>query len=323
LYWHLMVLGVYMFVGKEIMEGYLPLGLYSSLISLAVAFATSCVGLIGAEAEVSTAWNVVTKLNSLAAIEGSKFRRPGAAEAVAKEGVKFESVTREPDVRNVSFELFPGQTIAIVGPTGSGKTKLMELLVGFDSPDSGTIRSGSRDVTTFGEGWVEEAVSFVGHDVALFYGRTLAENIAGSRNFSQKVLEDVLRRVAVTKIAGQPKDLASLGDVVIGHGEGSWLPEFSMQRKIALARALYKDAPLYLLQEPTNRLDMFSEQAVLTELKELAKRGKIVVVSTGRLQIVQQADVVIVMKHGKVVEIGSHDDLVNNSAIYKEMASFG
>lgn len=220
-------------------------------------------------------------------------------------------------LRGVALHIAAGERVALVGPSGSGKTTLMQLLPGFYRPTRGRILLDGEAADEFDLVDRRRQFAWVGQNVTLFSGSVL-ENIAyGDREPDRKRAEQVARDAeAWSFIEGLPQGL----DTPIGE-DGSRLSGGQRQR-LAIARALYRDAPILLLDEPTSALDPESEGRIQAAI-ERAMRGRTTVVIAHRLHTVRDADRIVVLEDGCVVEQGRHAELVAQGGRYVELLAAG
>jgi ATP-binding cassette subfamily B protein/subfamily B ATP-binding cassette protein MsbA len=199
---------------------------------------------------------------------------------------------------------------AIVGPSGAGKSTVFHLLTGLAEPDAGVIRIGGQDVRGFTLPDQRALFATVSQDTALF-DESLRENIVMGRDgVSTDHLSDVVRAAHLSDVvAAMPGGLDSPAGP-----RGSALSGGQRQR-VAIARALIADAPVLLLDEATSALDAQSEAAVAAALATLAK-GRTTLVIAHRLSTVREADKIVVMDRGRVVEQGRHEELIARGGLY-------
>ena len=216
-------------------------------------------------------------------------------------------------LRDVSFTIEPGQVVGIVGPTGSGKSTVLSLLPRFYDPSGGRILIDGRDVATFKLDALRAQVGFVLQETVLFRG-TIRENIAYGRPGATD--EEI---VAAAKIANADEFISRMPhgyDTVVGE-RGDTLSGGQRQR-IGIARAVIRNSPIMILDEPTAALDTESEHLVIDALRELMK-GRTVIMIAHRLSTISEADKIIVLKDGVVAEEGSHSALLALGGVYAEL----
>lgn len=216
-------------------------------------------------------------------------------------------------LNNVSI-LLPAQKVtAIVGSSGSGKTTLIKMLLGFYNPVEGEIRVGENNLNNFNQSWWRSKCGVVMQDGFIF-SDTIAKNIAVSDEHIDR--ERLLYAVKVANIQDYIDSLPLRYNTKIGQ-EGVGLSQGQKQR-ILIARAVYKNPEYIFLDEATNALDANNENVIMGNLNQFF-RGRTVVVVAHRLSTVRNADQIIVLEKGRVVETGSHHELVDRSGAYFDL----
>jgi ABC-type multidrug transport system fused ATPase/permease subunit len=245
--------------------------------------------------------------------------RPGAALAtriegrVTFEGVRFAYVPEEQVLRGVSFEAPPGKTLAIVGPTGAGKSTVLQLVSRFYDATGGRVLVDGRDVRDYDPRSLRARIAVVPQDVFLFTG-TVLENV---RLFDPSIprdrVEAAARAVHLDRLLARlPR---GLDEEVRERGQNFSLGE---RQLIAFARALAHDPAILVLDEATSSVDTETELLVQDALATL-RRGRTTIVVAHRLSTVQGADQILVMHRGEVRERGTHADLVRRDGIYRRL----
>lgn len=233
---------------------------------------------------------------------------------VAFVGVSYTYPGREePALRDVSFTLLSGSRLALVGPSGAGKTTVINLLLGFAAPDRGTIRVNGRDLREVRrEDWLRQ-VAYIPQFPHIFAG-TVADNI---RLGAEEGAEEALKAAAVAAEAHEFISRLPQGyHTPIGEG-GRPLSGGEAQR-IAIARAFYRQAPLIILDEATSALDLRTEKAVQVALTRLFI-GRTVLTVAHRLNTVEAADLIVVLDDGLVAEKGRHGELASGMGLYSRL----
>ncbi len=216
-------------------------------------------------------------------------------------------------VDGISFKVRQGETVALVGPSGSGKTTLARLGARFWDTDTGSVCVGGVDVKEISQKTLMETVSFVFQHTRLFSKSIKGNILMGNENASAQELERAIQRSQSSEIIER---FPHGQDTVLGT-DGTYLSGGEQQR-IALARALLKNAPIVLLDEATAFADPENEQQIMKALGELG-RGKTTLMIAHRLTSVQHADTIIVVCQGKIAEQGTHDELMAANALYARM----
>ncbi len=233
--------------------------------------------------------------------------------AIAFENIAFGYDDETQVLRDVSFKIAPGQVVGIVGPTGSGKSTVLSLVPRFYDPSGGRILIDGVDVTTFKLDALRTQVGFVLQETVLFRG-TIRENIAYGRPGASD--EEI---VAAAKVANADEFIARMPhgyDTVVGE-RGDTLSGGQRQR-IGIARAVIRNSPIMILDEPTAALDTESERLVIEGLRQLMK-GRTVIMIAHRLSTISDADKIVVLKDGVVAEEGSHSELLARDGVYAEL----
>ncbi len=247
--------------------------------------------------------------------------RPGApALIIRKPTVAFDNVTFGYDpgrtiLNGLSFEVPAGSTTAIVGPSGAGKSTIGRLLFRFYDPLSGRIMVGGEDIASVTQDSVRAAIGIVPQDTVLF-NESLAYNIGyGAEGADQARIEQAASDAALTPLIARLPDRY---DTMVGE-RGLKLSGGEKQR-VAIARTLVKNPPILLLDEATSALDTRTEQEILGTLKRIAQ-GRTTIAIAHRLSTIADADNILVLDHGRLVESGDHVGLLKRGGLYAEMWS--
>lgn len=218
----------------------------------------------------------------------------------------------------LDLNIKPGEKIGIVGPSGAGKTTLLHLLMRFYDPEEGRILIDGQDITRVQQDSLRSHFSFVQQDVQLFH-RSVFENIAQSK--SGATLEQVIK---AAKKANAHEFIMNLEDgkgnkgYDVQVGERGVKLSGGQRQRIAIARALYRDAPILVLDEATSQLDSGVEQAIQDNLSKLMA-GKTVFVVAHRLSTLSKLDRLIVLNKGKIIDEGTHRQLIDKKGLYADL----
>src|SRR6185369_867153 len=213
---------------------------------------------------------------------------------------------------DVSLRIEPGQTVALVGSSGSGKTTLVNLLPRFVEPTAGRILLDGVELREWRLSALRRQFAFVSQDVVMFNDSIAANVTLGLEPDREKIAAALEAANLSAHVATLPKGI----DTVVGHNA----TELSggQRQRLAIARALYKDAPILVLDEATSALDVESEQAVRTALQRLMV-GRTTLIIAHRLSTIEHADRILVMSAGRIVEEGSHDELLRTNGHYARL----
>jgi ABC-type multidrug transport system fused ATPase/permease subunit len=249
-------------------------------------------------------------------------QKPDAKEPTNVQGhIDFEHVAfsydpETPVLSDIHFSIKAGQRIGICGPTGGGKSTVVSLIPRFYDPTKGKVLIDGVDVSDFllhGNKGLRDQIAFVLQDTVLFFG-TIRENIAyGKNGATQEEIE------AAAKMANADEFIMKMAhgyDTMVGE-RGLSLSGGQRQR-IGIARAIIRNSPILILDEPTAALDTESEKLVMEALERLMK-GRTVIIIAHRLSTIRDADKIVVLKGGYVAEEGTHDELITLNQIYAEL----
>ncbi len=227
----------------------------------------------------------------------------------------YPSRANEAALSNVSFTLEPGKTVALVGPSGAGKTTILQLLLRFYDPISGSIKIESHATETLGLTDLRENIGFVSQDSVIF-----SDDVAANLRYGKLDATDAQVRQAASDAQALEfiERLPNGFDTYLGE-KGVRLSGGQRQR-LSIARALLKNPPLLLLDEATSALDAESERKVQKAL-DRAMNGRTTLVIAHRLATIVNADTILVLDEGRVVESGTHEALLKTSGLYSRLAS--
>lgn len=261
----------------------------------------------------------VERVRELLEADAEMPQRPDAREAgtlngdIVFEHVAFSYTADQPVLKDVHFQIKAGEMVGVVGPTGSGKSTMVSLIPRFYDPSAGRVLVDGVDVRDFKLQELRNQIGYVLQDTVLFRG-TVAENIAYGRGMATR--EEI---VEAAKLANADEFIVKMPqgyDSFVGD-RGETLSGGQRQR-IGIARALIRNNPILILDEPTAALDTESEKKVIEGLERLMK-GRTVITIAHRLSTIRDANKIIVLKDGVVAEQGSHEELMAVGGLYAEL----
>tara|TARA_B100000953_G_C18009780_1_gene417644 strand:+ start:54 stop:1766 length:1713 start_codon:yes stop_codon:yes gene_type:complete len=226
------------------------------------------------------------------------------------ENISFSYPGRELVVDNFDFNIKAGTTQAIVGPTGSGKTTLIRLLLRFHVPNSGNIFLDGNEISKLNLKDLRSSISLVTQTITLFPGSVLQNIAYGSNNSSE---DEIISAAKVAEIHDFVVSLPEGYNTQIG--EGGHKLSGGQRQRISIARAVLKDAPILVLDEATSSVDNETEEALQKSLDFISKNRTTIVIAH-RLSTIRHSHSIIVLDKGKVVESGKHEDLIKNKSSY-------
>ena len=230
------------------------------------------------------------------------------------DNVSFSYDGEKPSLKNINLNITYGETIALVGSTGSGKTTLVNLLTRFYSPSNGKITINNEDINNFELESFRSNISFVDQHVRLF-NDTISGNIAFGQ--SDKMQESSILNAA--KISNSTEFIDKLDDKFDSEiGEDGVTLSGGQRQRLSIARAIAKDSPLLILDEATSALDSATEKLVQSAINKM-QQSRTTIIIAHRLSTIQNADRIIVLKDGEIIEQGSHNELLEISGEYSKL----
>jgi ATP-binding cassette, subfamily B, bacterial len=235
---------------------------------------------------------------------------PSFSGRIQLDNVSFSYDARHPVLKNINLRIEPGQIAALVGPTGAGKTTIISLIPRFYDPDSGIVRIDGHDIQSFYQKTVRQQISYVLQETLLFHA-PIWENIAYGKPEASR--SEILRAAELANAREFIEKLPDAYDTMVGE-RGVSLSGGQRQR-IAIARAIIRNTPILILDEPSTGLDIASEKLVFDALDHLMQ-GKTAIVIAHRLSTIHRADIIFVVNNGEIIEHGKHEDLLKRNGLY-------
>lgn len=304
--------------GMEEMRGIIQLGVITAFI----AYASQFYGPIGnlsntipfIQQSITSAERIREILDTKPSIQNSpNAKRPRMPAEIVFDHVYFGYDPHIPVLKDVSFRVKPGEKVAIVGKSGSGKTTIAKLLLRFYDVSSGSIVIGGVDIRDIDLEYLRQKIAYVPQDVVLF-DTTVGYNVAYGKPDATPI--DIIRACKIAQIHNEIVRLPLAYDTVLGE-RGSYLSGGQRQR-LSIARAIIKNPDVIVFDEATSNLDVMSEREVYRAIMSVS-RGKTVILITHNVHEVMNSDRVIVMKNGSIVEEGSPKELLSRGGEFYRM----
>jgi ATP-binding cassette subfamily B protein len=259
------------------------------------------------------------RIQEVLATDGEVKDLPGSRPAPPFKGrIEFEKVNfgYEPNVlvlRDITFRVEAGQVMALVGPTGAGKTSIISLIPRFYDPASGAVKMDGRDIRRYTQKSLRQQISFVLQETLLFHA-PVWKNIEYGKPGATRA--EIVRAAQLANAQEFIEKMPQGYDTMIGE-RGVTLSGGQRQR-IAIARAVIRDSPILILDEPSTGLDAETEKLVFEALDHLME-GKTSIVIAHRLSTIRRADIILVVKDGMIVQSGKHEELIQSGGLYSEL----
>ena len=307
--------------GLHVLAGSLTLGSLLVVLAYLAAVYTPISEIARTTGSLQQAVVSARRVREIFALTPEASDAPGAIDAARISGhIRFDDVDfsydgTRPVLEAVSFEARPGELVALVGLTGAGKTTIASLIPRLFEPDSGQVLVDGIEVARYGLRSLRDRIALVPQEPLIFTG-TIADNIRYGRLDATDAEVAAAARAAHLHSAVERLPLGYLTEVAEA---GASLSGGERQR-IGIARALLKDAPILILDEPTSSLDSISEEAVFDALRRL-RAGRTTLVIAHRLSTIRDATRILVLHAGRVVAQGTHDELLTSSDLYRSMCA--
>jgi ABC-type multidrug transport system fused ATPase/permease subunit len=307
--------------GMHVLDGKMTIGSLTVVITYLAAVYGPLSSIAHTTGQIQGAVAGAKRVRAMLALTPETVDRPGAIEATEVQGaVRFEKVAFSyPDatavLHDIDVEAKPGEMIALVGLTGAGKTTLVSLIPRFYDATAGRVLIDGVDVRQYRIRSLRDKIAIVLQDPLLFSG-TIADNLRyGRLNASDDEIEAAARAAHAHEfISRLPKkyetEIAEAGGGLSG-GE---------RQRLSVARAILKNAPILILDEPTSSLDSISEEIVFAALRRL-RAGRTTIVIAHRLSTVRDADCILVLDGGRIAARGRHEELLQSSQLYRRMCA--
>lgn len=310
-------------VGNEVISGRVSFGMFGAFIAYLMSAIKPLKSLSKVHAENQKALSASARIYEILD-ENPQVQENKDAQEIKEVnlGVEFQNIwfrycdEDEYVLKDINFKVKKGQVIAFVGPSGAGKTTLVNLIPRFYDPQKGRISIDGSDIKDFKIDSLRKLTSIVSQQTILFHS-TIKENIAyGKEGATDCEIVEAAKKAHAYEFI---KDFPAGFESIVGD-RGIKLSGGQMQR-ISIARAVLKDAPILILDEATSQLDSVSERFIKEALSVLME-GKTTFVIAHRLSTVEKADLIIVLEKGKIVETGTHNSLVSGDTAYKKLYEF-
>jgi ABC-type multidrug transport system fused ATPase/permease subunit len=303
--------------GRQVIQGLMPIGDLAKVVFYLMAIGHR-VGAVGQFTNIlqnasASAERVLEIIHEPQSLKTGRRDLPQGRGAVRFENVSFNYTDGKASLLEVGFEVQPGQTVAVVGPTGSGKTTLVNLIPRFYDPSGGCVRVDGIDVRELKLNQLRRSVSIIFQETFLF-SASVAENIAYGK--PQATREEVERCARAAQAHEFICELEDGYDTVIGE-RGISLSGGQRQR-VAIARAFLMEPRILILDDATASVDPATENLIQTAMRLLCA-GRTTFVIAQRFSTVRHADVILVLRKGQIVERGTHADLIQRSGFYRQV----
>lgn len=317
----LAIAAVIWYGGSQVVDGTTTSGKFVSFITAVIAAYKPAKSLSGMNTILQDGLAAARRLFILLDVKPEIKDKPDATELkISKQGcnisfenVKFSYSDDKPALQGISFDVPEGKTVALVGPSGGGKSTAMNMILRFYDVNDGKITIDGHDIRDLTIASLRDHIAFVSQDISLF-DDSIAANIAYGKPGAS--IEEIKK---AAKAAAADEFIAELPDKYNSMiGQNGLTLSGGQRQRISIARAMLKNSPILLLDEATSALDPISEKKIQKALEELMK-GRTTIVIAHRLSTVEKADIIYVIKKGKIVESGKHESLIKKKGEYSRL----
>ena len=303
-----------------VMKGIMTIGSLITFNVLLTYFLDPVKNLLNLQPEMQTAIVAAERLSEVLDLElektdseNKKIKPESLCEKIVFNDVTFRYGTRRPVLQNIDLVINPGEKVAIVGESGSGKTTLVKLLLNFYSYEKGDIYIGGYNIKDINIDSLREKIAYIPQDIFLFSG-TIRENMEMANQ--DATLDEIIDACKICKADDFINELPLRYETKLDEN-GANLSGGQKQR-LALARAILKKPDILVMDEATSNLDTITERAITDTIEKVSQDTTTIIIAH-RLSTIMHCDKIIVMNHGKIVEKGTHSDLIENHGEYYKL----